>query len=142
MDDSPAIIGSLLMEVNGRLIISAGCNPYTGTYDALTSSSFAIAGSSSVTEMFCVEPDNIMDQEILYLKNFEEGWTMKWNILDDSFVELRDSESDIVIPVYTADLEEVASDPELAPVLPSASDGAAIEIVVVVFAMMTVMVFV
>ena len=65
MDVSLVIIDSLLMEANGRLVGSAGWNSYTGTYDDLTSSSSAISGSSSVTEMFYVELDNIMDQEIL-----------------------------------------------------------------------------
>ena len=76
-----------------------------------------------------------MEQELLYLENFEDGRTMEWNILDDGSLELRDSDSDAVIVLYTAGLD-VAANPR------STSGGMAIGTAVAAFAMVTVLVFV
>ena len=100
----------------------------------LTSTSFAIAGPVGSTKMMCDEPYNVMEQELLYLENFEDGRTIEWNILDDGPLELRDSDSDAVIALYTAGLE-VATDPL------STSGGMAIGTAVAAFAMVTVLVY-
>lgn len=135
VDVIPGSIVTLTMEVDERFEGSAGCNTYIGTYDDLTSTSFAIAAPVGSTKMLCDKPENVMEQELLYLENFEDGRTMEWGILDDGSLELRDSDSDVVIALYTAGLD-VAADPL------SASGGMAIGTgtAVAAFAMVTVLV--
>lgn len=45
---------------------SAGCNSYFGSYE-LKSSQLSIPGPIGVTEMYCMEPEGVMDQEQEYL---------------------------------------------------------------------------
>ena len=45
---------------------SAGCNSYFGSYE-LKGSQLSIPGPVGVTEMYCMEPKGIMDQEQEYL---------------------------------------------------------------------------
>jgi hypothetical protein len=51
----------------------------------LTSDAFAIVivGPVANTKMYCEEPDNVMEQELLNLENFDDGYTMKWEVLGD-----------------------------------------------------------
>ena len=102
VDVIPGSAITLTMEVDERLEWSAGCNTYIGTYDDLTSTSFAIVAPVGSTKVLCEEPDNVMEQELLYLQNFEDGRNMECNILDDGSLELRDSDSDVVIALYTS----------------------------------------
>jgi heat shock protein HslJ len=44
---------------------SAGCNTYSGTY-TISGSEFTI-GDVASTEMWCMEPEGVMDQEQTYL---------------------------------------------------------------------------
>ncbi|MFC1893145.1 META domain-containing protein [Chloroflexota bacterium] len=45
---------------------SAGCNSYFGSYE-LRGSQLSIPGPIGVTEMYCMEPKGVMDQEQKYL---------------------------------------------------------------------------
>ena len=45
---------------------SAGCNSYFGNYQ-LKGSQLSIPGPIGATEMYCMEPDGLMDQEQQYL---------------------------------------------------------------------------
>ena len=50
---------------NGEINGSAGCNSYFGTYQVEEENlSF---GQIGMTEMFCMEPEGVMEQEIFYL---------------------------------------------------------------------------
>ena len=50
----------------GQVTGSAGCNTYFGNYDA-TKSRLTI-GAIAATEMYCLGPEGVMDQEQEYLK--------------------------------------------------------------------------
>mmetsp|Transcript_43411 Transcript_43411/g.91178 ORF Transcript_43411/g.91178 Transcript_43411/m.91178 type:complete len:201 (+) Transcript_43411:3-605(+) len=135
VDVIPGSAVTLKMEVNERLEGSAGCNTYIGAYDDLTSTSVSIAGPVGSTKMFCDEPENIMEQERLYLENLVDGSSTKWNVLTDGSLELRDSITDDVIALYTAGLEADA-DPL------STSGGMAVGTAVGAFVMATAALFV
>ncbi len=45
---------------------SAGCNSYSGSYQ-LAASQLSIPGPIAVTEMYCLEPEGVMEQEQQYL---------------------------------------------------------------------------
>lgn len=135
VDVTPGSLVTLSMEVNERLDGSAGCNTYIGGYDNLTSTSFDVAGPIGNTKMMCDEPDGVMKQEETYLLNFEDGSNMKWEILGDGSLELRNADSNAVIALYTAGLD-VAADPL------STSGSMTIETAVAAFAIVTAMVFV
>ena len=45
---------------------SAGCNSYFGSYE-LKGSQLSIPGPIAATEMYCMEPEGVMDQEQEYL---------------------------------------------------------------------------
>jgi len=45
---------------------SAGCNSYSGSYE-VEDSNLSIPGPIAVTEMYCMEPEGVMDQEQEYL---------------------------------------------------------------------------
>ena len=46
---------------------SAGCNSYSGSYE-VEDSQLSIPGPIAVTEMYCMEPVGVMDQEQQYLE--------------------------------------------------------------------------
>ncbi len=46
---------------------SAGCNSYSGSY-AVEDSQLSIPGPIAATEMYCMEPEGVMDQEQDYLE--------------------------------------------------------------------------
>ncbi|MFC1992857.1 DUF4382 domain-containing protein [Chloroflexota bacterium] len=54
---------------------SAGCNSYFGSYE-LEDSQLSIPGPIGVTEMYCAEPEGVMDQEQEYLATLQlaEGY--------------------------------------------------------------------
>jgi len=55
---------------------SAGCNSYFGSYE-VEGSQLSIPGPIAVTEMACLEPEGIMDQEQEYLAILESAETFK-----------------------------------------------------------------
>lgn len=109
IDVIPGSSITFMMEVDESYGGDAGCNSYFGSYDDLTSTSFAIAGPSGNTEMFCAKPANLMDQERVYLENFETGRKMNWEVLDDGSLELKDPISDDIIALYTVGPKEATS---------------------------------
>ena len=46
---------------------SAGCNSYSGSYE-VEDSQLSIPGPIAATEMYCMEPEGVMDQEQQYLE--------------------------------------------------------------------------
>ncbi len=50
----------------GQVTGSAGCNTYFSSYDA--NKSKLTIGAIAATEMYCLEPEGVMDQEKEYLK--------------------------------------------------------------------------
>ena len=65
---------------------SAGCNTYFGTY-AASSSEFRISDLAS-TEMWCMEPEGVMDQEMAFLNALD---TVASYRMDAHRLELRDA---------------------------------------------------
>ena len=61
---------------------SAGCNSYFGSYE-LEGSQLSIAGPIAVTEMYCAEPEGVMEQEQEYLAVLQlaESYEIKGNEL-------------------------------------------------------------
>ncbi len=57
---------------------SAGCNTYFGRYE-LNGSRLSIPGPVAVTEMFCLEPEGLMDQEQEYLKVLQQAESYEIN---------------------------------------------------------------
>ena len=53
---------------------SAGCNSYFGSYE-IDGTQLSIPGPIAVTEMYCMEPEGIMDQEQVYLTILENAET-------------------------------------------------------------------
>ena len=51
----------------GTIEGSAGCNSYFGSYEA-EASQLSIPGPIAVTEMYCMEPEGVMEQEQQYLE--------------------------------------------------------------------------
>ena len=82
---APSLEGSewLLVSLNGQELVqgtnitlafaegkasgSAGCNRYGGSYTATNQGGFAMS-EIAITEMYCVGPDGVMDQETAYTK--------------------------------------------------------------------------
>lgn len=62
---------------NGQAGGSAGCNSYGGSYN-LDGSSLAI-GSLVQTEMACMEPQGLMEQESLYLQTLSTAVSVRQN---------------------------------------------------------------
>ena len=54
------------VSAEGTVKGSAGCNSYFGSYE-LNGSQLSIPGPIGATEMFCMEPEGVMDQEQEYL---------------------------------------------------------------------------
>lgn len=83
--DVPSLQGSewVLVSLNGQELVqgtnvtlafaekeaggSAGCNHYGGPYTATNKGGFAMT-EIAITEMYCMEPDGVMDQETVYTK--------------------------------------------------------------------------
>ena len=70
---------------NGEINGSAGCNSYFGTYQ-IEGENLAV-GQIGWTEMFCMEPDGIMDQEIFYLESLEDA--QRYEIVDGRLMIFR-----------------------------------------------------
>lgn len=82
------IIGSEItanFDEEGTMSGSAGCNSYTASYEA-TESSISI-GIAASTEMACMEPEGVMEQESQYLATLQNSAV--YSIRDDR-LEIRD----------------------------------------------------
>jgi heat shock protein HslJ len=55
---------------------SAGCNSYFGSYE-VEGNQLSIPGPMGVTEMYCMEPEGVMDQEQEYLTILQNAGTYK-----------------------------------------------------------------
>ena len=81
---------------DGRLSGSAGCNTYNASYEA-TEGTISI-GMTASTEMACMDPEGVMDQEVLYLAALQNAAV--YTIQDDR-LEIRD-ESGAGVAYYSA----------------------------------------
>jgi heat shock protein HslJ len=70
---------------DGRLSGSAGCNNYNASYEA--SEETISIGVTASTEMACMDPEGVMDQEVLYLAALQNSAV--YSIQDDR-LEIRD----------------------------------------------------
>jgi heat shock protein HslJ len=57
---------------------SAGCNSYFGSYE-VEDSQLSIPGPIGATEMYCAEPEGVMDQEQEYLATFQSAESYEIN---------------------------------------------------------------
>ena len=128
VDVLPGSAITLEMEVDEKLGGNAGCNKYVGAYDDLTRDSFKVAAPLTSTEMMCVKPENVMAQESAYLQNFENG-RLKWAVLEDGSLELKDADSGATIALYDKAPEtrlEAVSDPLATAFDPSSTSGSVV----------------
>jgi heat shock protein HslJ len=66
--ESPIVGSSITLRFqDGRVQGSSGCNTYGGDYTLENDGGF-LAGPIAVTEMACVDPEGVMDQEVNYLQ--------------------------------------------------------------------------
>jgi heat shock protein HslJ len=61
---------------DGQVHGSAGCNTYSGSYQA-TDSTITV-GAIAITEMFCMEPEGVMDQETMYVQFLQDVQTIRF----------------------------------------------------------------
>ncbi len=71
---------------DGVMAGSAGCNRYSAGFE--TEGENIVIGPAASTEMFCVEPEGIMEQESLYLAAIQNAATYR---IDNDRLELRDA---------------------------------------------------
>ena len=84
------VIGSEItanFDEDGRMSGSAGCNTYNASYEA-TEDTISI-GVIASTEMACMDPEGVMDQEVLYLAALQNAAV--YTIRDDR-LEIRDQD--------------------------------------------------
>jgi heat shock protein HslJ len=81
--------------IDGQAIGTSGCNSYFGDYEQ-TGDTLNIP-MIGMTEMFCTEPEGIMDQESLYV-----GILSRANALSTSGTQLRLEASDGAFLVFEA----------------------------------------
>ena len=84
------VIGSEItanFDEDGRMSGSAGCNTYNASYEA-TEDTISI-GVIASTEMACMDPEGVMDQEVLYLAALQNAAV--YTIQDDR-LEIRDQD--------------------------------------------------
>ncbi len=63
---------------NGEITGSAGCNSFFGSYE-IDEANIMIS-TLGATEMFCMEPDGVMEQEAFYLESLQDA--QRYEILD------------------------------------------------------------
>jgi heat shock protein HslJ len=61
---------------DGQVHGSAGCNTYSGSYQV--SDDTISVGPTAITEMFCMEPEGIMDQETMYVQFLQDVRTLRF----------------------------------------------------------------
>ncbi len=72
---------------DGILSGNAGCNSYSAGFEVEGEN--IVIGPAASTEMFCAEPEGLMDQETLYLAAIQNAATYR---IDGDRLELRDAE--------------------------------------------------
>jgi len=56
----------------GGVTGSAGCNSYGGAYE-VKDNDFTVVGPIAATEMACLDPEGVMEQETLYLQTLQSA---------------------------------------------------------------------
>lgn len=60
---------------DGQVSGSAGCNSYSGTYQV--EGEVIQIGPVAITEMACLEPEGVMDQELKFVQFLQDGETFQ-----------------------------------------------------------------
>ena len=60
---------------DGRVHGSAGCNSYSGSYQV--SGDTITVGAVAITEMACLEPEGVMEQELLFVEFLTDAQTFR-----------------------------------------------------------------
>ena len=92
-----------MREEDGRFDGNGGCNSMQGNYANLTSTSFVISSDVSWTEMYCAEPEGVMQQEFDYFSNFYLGRKIDWFPMGDWGLELKDADTGGAIATFKLD---------------------------------------
>jgi len=61
---------------DGQIHGSAGCNTYSGSYQ-VTGDTIKV-GAIAITEMFCMEPEGVMDQETMFAQFLQDVQTLRF----------------------------------------------------------------
>jgi heat shock protein HslJ len=61
---------------DGQVHGSAGCNTYSGSYQ-VTDGTIEV-GPTAITEMFCMEPEGVMDQETMFVQFLQDVRTLRF----------------------------------------------------------------
>lgn len=61
---------------DGQVHGSAGCNTYNGSYQV--SDDTIKVGVIAITEMFCMEPEGVMDQETMFVQFLQDVQTLRF----------------------------------------------------------------
>jgi heat shock protein HslJ len=61
---------------DGQVHGSAGCNTYSGSYQV--SDGTIMVGPIAITEMFCMEPEGVMDQETMFVQFLQDVQTIRF----------------------------------------------------------------
>ena len=61
---------------DGQVHGLAGCNTYSGSYQA-TDDTIEV-GPIAITEMFCMEPEGVMDQETMFVQFLQDVQTLRF----------------------------------------------------------------
>jgi heat shock protein HslJ len=61
---------------DGQVHGSAGCNTYSGSYQ-VTDDTIEV-GVIAITEMFCMEPEGVMDQETMFVQFLQDVQTLRF----------------------------------------------------------------
>lgn len=75
-----------------ELVGDTGCNQYTGTYE-LDGTAFTV-GDLIQTEMACLEPEGVMDQEFTYLSTLASAASVN---LVDGQLEILDANGNVML---------------------------------------------
>jgi heat shock protein HslJ len=60
---------------DGQVSGSAGCNSYSGSYQV--SGDTITVGAVAITEMACLEPEGVMEQELLFVEFLTDAQTFR-----------------------------------------------------------------
>ena len=78
---------------DGEISGSAGCNSYFGSYEL--SGAMITFSTIAMTEMFCMDPEGVMDQESMYLESL--GRAESYKIEDGKLVITFDGKEQLIL---------------------------------------------
>ncbi len=93
--------------VDGQINGSAGCNNYFGSYE-LSGNSLTMSGPFGITEMFCAEPEGVMEQENQYLAALQSVTTYE---IKADVLEMFDADGTRMVTYQAAAIGEATDAP-------------------------------